>query len=167
MSNSGRKKIIVLGIGNPDRADDGVGVLIARRLSDHLPADVELVVDSGNIVALVEDWAGCDALLCVDAANPMGQPGRIYRFEAADAALAESASLTSSHGFGLTEAIALAHELHTLPETVVIYAVEGTCFDIGAPMTPQVAAAIDDVAERIIDEVGRLSQLEAGVSSRA
>jgi hydrogenase maturation protease len=167
MSNSGRKKITVLAIGNPDRADDGVGALIARRLSDHLPVDVELVVHSGDIVALVEDWAGCDALLCVDAANPMGQPGRIYRFEGIDAALAESASLTSSHGFGLTEAIALARELRSLPETVVIYAVEGACFEIGAPMTAEVAAAVDVVAERIIEEVGRLRQVNAGVSSRA
>ncbi|WP_298109379.1 hydrogenase maturation protease [Bradyrhizobium sp.] len=152
---------MVLGIGNPGRADDGVGALIAGRLADRLPADVTLVVRSGDIVTLVETWAEYGALICVDAANPMGQPGRVHRLEGPDDALAESSSLTSSHGFCLADAIALARELRTLPETLVIYAVEGACFDIGAPMTPQVAKAAADVAEQIIEEVDRLSCVEA------
>ncbi|MDE1934149.1 MAG: hydrogenase maturation protease [Bradyrhizobium sp.] len=164
MSNSGRRRIMVLGIGNPGRADDGVGALIGGRLAGQLPANVTLVVRSGDIVTLVDTWADYDALVCVDAANPMGQPGRVHRLEGADEALAESSSLTSSHGFGLAEAIALARELQTLPETVVIYAVEGACFDIGARMTPQVAKAAADVAERIIEEVDRLSWVEAGAT---
>lgn len=160
MSNPGRKRIIVLGIGNSDRADDGVGARVAARLAGRLPAEVTLVVRSGDILALVEDWASCDALVCVDAASPMGQPGRIYRFEAADGELPEGATLTSSHAFGLAEAIALARELQALPETVVIYTVEGACFDGGAPMTPQVVAAVNEVAGRIIEEVGRLNETE-------
>ncbi|MGE5159551.1 MAG: hydrogenase maturation protease [Gemmatimonas sp.] len=167
MSNPGQKRIMVLGIGNPDRADDDVGVRVAARLTGHLPAEVTLVARSGDILALVEDWAGFDALVCVDAANPMGQPGRIYRFETADGELPERTSLTSSHAFGLAEAIALARELQTLPKTVVIYAVEGACFDGGSPMTPQVAAAVNEIAERIIEEVGRLNKTEIEVPSHA
>jgi len=81
--------------------------------------------------------------------------------------LPQGASLPSSHAFGLAEAIALGRELQTLPKTVVIYAIEGACFDIGAPMTPEVASAVNEVAERIIEEVGRLSRIETGVLSRA
>jgi len=167
MSRRGRKGIIVLGIGNPDRADDGAGVRVAAQLAGQLPEDAKLLVRSGDILALVDDWAFGDALVCVDAANPMGQPGRVHRFEAADGRLPQGASLPSSHAFGLAEAIALGRELQTLPKTVVIYAIEGACFDIGAPMTPEVASAVNEVAERIIEEVGQLSRIETGVLSRA
>ncbi len=167
MRGPARKQIVVLGIGNPDRADDGVGAVVAARLAGRLPPGVTLVVRSGDILGLVEDWANCDALICADAAAPMATPGGIHRIDAASGELPRGAACTSSHAFGLAEAIALARELQTLPETVVVYAVEGTCFDGGAPMTPQVAAAVDEVAERIIEEVGRLNGIEIEVPFHA
>ena len=153
MSGSGRPRVMVVGIGNPDRADDSVGLEVASRLHDRLPPDVRLVARSGDIFGLVQDWADCDALVCVDAAAPMGQPGRIHRFDAANGNLPQGASLTSSHAFGLPEAIAIARELHLLPATVAVYAVEAGCFDLDAPMTPDVAATIGPVAELIIEQV--------------
>ncbi len=158
MSEAARTKIIVLGVGNPDRGDDAAGALVAARLAGRLPPETALIVRSGDILGVMEDWAGHDALVCVDAAVPMGTPGRIHRFDAASAELAQVRSLTSGHAFGLAETIALAREMRALPETVVVYAVEGVCFDGGAPMTPEVAAAIGEVAERIIEEVGRINQ---------
>ena len=167
MNDRAQKQIIILGIGNPDRADDGVGALVVARLSGRLPPDVMLVVRGGDILGLVEDWAGCDVLICVDAANPMDQPGSIHHFDATNGHLPQSGSFTSSHAFGLAEAIALAHELQALPKTVVVYAVEGACFDVGAPMTPQVTVAANEVAQRIIEEVGRLNKIEVEVPSHA
>ncbi len=167
MSGPTRKQIVVLGIGNPDRGDDGVGALVAARLAGRLPTGVALVVRCSDILGLVENWTNCDALICVDAAAPLGTPGRIHRIDATRGELPQAASCTSSHAFGLIEAIALASELQSLPETVVVYAVEGACFDGGAPMTPPVAAAVNEVAEWIIEEVGRLNGIEIEVPSTA
>jgi hydrogenase maturation protease len=154
------KKILVVAVGNPDRADDGVGALVGARLAGLLPPGVALVVRTSDILGLIEDWAGCHALVCVDAAAPRGTPGRVHRIDLATTELPPGESFGSSHAFGLTEAIAIARELHVLPETVVIYAVEGKSFDGGASMTPAVAAAADDVAKRIVNEVGRLARIE-------
>ncbi len=159
MSGSGQPRILVVGIGNADRADDGVGLSVASLLPGRLPPEATLVVRSGDILGLVQDWAGYDALVCVDAAAPMGQPGRVHCFDAADGKLPPGASPTSSHAFGLAAAIAIARELRLLPATVRVYAIEGACFDAGAPMTPKVAAAVDHVAERIIEEVAALRAL--------
>jgi hydrogenase maturation protease len=161
------KKIIVVAIGNPDRADDGVGALVGARLAGLLPADVALVVRAGDILGLIEDWAGCDAVVCVDAAAPMGAPGRVRRIDLATTELPPGESFGSSHAFGLAEAIALARELRVLPDRVVIYAVEGERFDGAASMTPAVAAAVYDVAERIVNEVDRLSRIATKALSHA
>ncbi len=148
-----RPKILVAAIGNPDRGDDGVGPLVAQKLSGKLPAGAKLVVRAGDMMSLIEDWAGVDALICVDAAAERGAPGRVTRIDLAEEALPPDLSFTSSHAFGLAEAIELARVLDLAPRQIIVYAIEGVCFDTGAPFTPAVLSAATEVADRITEEV--------------
>jgi hydrogenase maturation protease len=70
--------------------------------------------------------------------------------------LPKNISLTSSHAWGLAEAIELARTLELAPREIIVYAVEGGSFDDGAALTPAVAAAARVVADCIVAEVGRL-----------
>ena len=151
-----RPKILVAAVGNPDRGDDGVGPLVAQKLSGRLPAGAKLVVRSGDLMSLIEDWAGVDAVICVDAAAQRGAPGRVYRIDLAEEALPPELSFTSSHAFGLAEAIELARVLELAPKQIVVYAIEGACFDTGAPFTPAVLSAATEVADCIAGEVTRI-----------
>jgi len=155
------RRVQVLALGNADRGDDGLGPAVAARLRGRLPAGAELRVCGGDALGLIEGWAGLAALVCVDASAPAGEPGRIRRLEPAmDELVAEPASC---HGFGLAEALALARVLGLAPPRLVVYAVEGRSFRIGAPLSTEVAAAAEAVAGRILGEVGRLLRLaEAG-----
>lgn len=159
--------ILVVAIGNPDRGDDGVGALVATQLAGRLPPGVALVARSGDLLALVEDWRGCDAVVCIDAAAPIEAPGRIHRIDAGAGELPRGASPTSTHGFGLAEALALADMLRSRPPTVIVYAIEGAGFAGGAAMTPAVAVAAAEVADRVVAEVGRLRQPQAKAMSDA
>lgn len=165
--NASQPKVLVVAIGNPDRADDGVGALVATRLAGRLPSDVALVSRSGDILSLVEDWACFDAVICIDAAAPMGVAGRIHRIEAGAGELPCGVSFASSHAFGLAEAIALGGALRSLPGTVIVFAVEGVSFVDGSAMTPAVTAAASEVADRVVAEVGRLRRDEGKVISNA
>ncbi len=158
-ANVGRappRKVMVIGLGNPDRADDGVGPAIAESLAGRLPADVALRIRAGDMLSLIQDWAGFDALVCVDAAAPMGQPGRIHRIDLATGELPRDTSAMSSHAFGLAEAIGLARALDLAPSDIVVYAIEGGSFDGGAPLTPDVAAVIGEVGDLVVAETARL-----------
>ena len=146
-------RIMVIGIGNPDRGDDGIGPVVAAKLAGRLPPGVALAARSGDMLALIEDWADADALICIDAAAPAGMPGRIHRLDPTVAELPREPVVASSHAFGLAEAIALARALHRAPARIVVYAVEGCQFDGGTPLSPPVAAAADAVADRIVAEV--------------
>ena len=150
-------KILVAAIGNPDRGDDGAGPLVAAGLAGQLPPDVTLITRRGDLLGLIEDWAGFDVVICADAAAPIETPGRIHRIDAANDGLPVALSLSSGHAFGLAEAIALGRALQSLPETVIVYAIEGSGFDGGAPVTPAVAAAAGEAAARILAEIGRLT----------
>lgn len=156
MRRDARRKVLVIGLGNRDRGDDGVGVLVARSLDGRLPPDVAIAARSGDVLSMIADWTDFEAVICVDAAAPMTEPGRIHRVDPASGALPPQIGLTSSHAFGLSEAIGLARTLHMAPREIIIYAVEGACFDAGAPMTPAVVAAVSTAADCIVAEVGRL-----------
>jgi hydrogenase maturation protease len=152
------RKVIVIGLGNPDRGDDAVGAIVAQKLVGRLPADVALLARSNDVLSLIEDWAGFDALVCVDASAPMGSPGRIRRIDLTADELPRDMSFTSSHAFGLADAVSLARMLQLAPQDIIVYAVEGCCFDASAPVTAEVTTAANEAAHRIIAEVDRLRQ---------
>ena len=150
------RKVMVIGIGNRDRGDDGIGAIVAEKLMGRLPADVRILARSGDMLSLIDDWAGSDALVCVDATAPMGTPGQIHRIDLADGELPQVLSFPSSHAIGIGEAIGLARMLQLAPRDIVIYAIEGCCFDGGASMTPVVVAAASEAADQVVAEVDRL-----------
>ena len=114
------------------------------------------------MLALIDDWAGFDAVVCVDAAAPLGAPGRVHRLDLAKEKLPPELSFASSHALGLAEAVELARILGLAPETIVVYAIEGACFDGGAPLSPEVASAASEVADRVAAEVRRLLASDDG-----
>ena len=148
-----KAKILVAAIGNQDRGDDGAGPLVAAKLSGRLPAEARLVVRSGDMMSLIEDWAGFDTVIFVDAAAARGEPGRIHRIDLAEENLPPDLSLPSSHAFGVAETIELARVLEIAPKEIIVYAIEGASFEPGAPFTPAVLASAAEVAERIASEV--------------
>ncbi len=161
------RAVLVAAVGNPDRGDDGVGPLVAQKLSGRLPAEAKLVVRSGDMMSLIEDWAGFDAVIFVDAAASKGSPGRIHRIDLAEETLPPDLSFTSSHAFGVAEAIELALVLNLAPKQIIVYAIEGACFAAGAPFTPAVLSAATEVADCIAGEVCRILNAASGTSHRA
>jgi len=150
--------MLVLCLGNTDRGDDGFGPAVGCALEGRLPEGVVLCTRRGDMLSLIEDWKGFDALVCVDAAAPAGAPGRSCRIDLARQDLSRDLVPVSSHAFGLNEAVALARTLGLAPKSIVVYAVEGHCFESGAPMTRVVAAAVAPTARLVAAEVNRLRE---------
>ncbi|MCB2060050.1 MAG: hydrogenase maturation protease [Novosphingobium sp.] len=151
--------VLVLCLGNSDRGDDGIGPAVAAKLDGRLPDGTALSVRSGDMLALIEDWEGFSALVCVDAAAPMERPGTIHRMDLGEQELPRDMAFVSSHAFGLPEAVALARTLGLAPPNIVVYAVEGASFEAGAPMTQAAAQAIAPLAEQVAAEAARLQEL--------
>lgn len=156
---TGRPRVLVLCLGNPDRGDDAIGPKVAAVLDGHLPEGVALTVRSGDVLALIEDWKGFDALICVDAAAPMTSPGTIHRMDLDEQELPRDFGFVSSHAFGLPEAVALARTLGLAPPGIVVYAVEGASFETGASLTPQAERAVGLVADQVAAEAARLQEV--------
>ena len=151
-------EMLVIGIGNPDRGDDGIGLLVVRQLAKRLPPHATIVERTGDALALIDDWSGHDAVILVDAAAPGSAPGSIHRIDLLQDELPIDLSLSSTHAFGVADAVGLARTLGLLPRYVIVYAIEGETFEHGAPVSRKVAAALNEVVTRIADELCCLGQ---------
>lgn len=140
---------LVLGIGSRDRGDDAVGPVVADRLRGTLPPDVEVGECSGGATELLTRLEGIGAVYLVDACRSDRAGGTIQRLDARAVALPCMTFGVSTHGFSVAEAIELARSLGDLPPLCVVYAVEGVSFAVGVPLSPPVAAAAVEVAERL------------------
>jgi len=143
----------VIGVGNPDRGDDAAGLAVADRLASRRLAGVEVVESAGEAASLLAAWAGRERVVVVDATSGAGPPGSIHRFDAGRSPLPVSVRHASTHSFGLATAIELARALNQLPPRLVVYGIEGRAFEPGAPLSPEVHRAVDDLAARLLREV--------------
>jgi hydrogenase maturation protease len=154
MSLSLKPRFKVIGVGNEWRGDDAAGLLVARRLQAVQLPQVEIVETPGTVTAVLEAWKEAAGVIVVDAVVSGGAPGTIYRFDGhgGERPLELSRS-TSSHGWGVAEALALGQALRELPPRLIIYGIEGQTFGPGQEVSLEVAAAIPEAARRIETEI--------------
>jgi len=145
--------VVVIGVGNEFRRDDGAGPAVVTSLHGQAPAGVELVLTDGEPTRLIEAWTGAALAVVVDAirADPP-RPGRVHRF-VLDQPLGGPARTTSSHGFGLDDAVRLALALDRMPGRLVVHAIEAADLAQGRGLTPLVAAAVGDVARAVLTDI--------------
>ena len=146
-------RVVVLGIGNIERGDDGAGRAVARLLRHMLSAPVEIVEQDGEATSLLARLDGASTAYLIDACVSNAPPGTIHRIDANHAPLPQASSDLSTHGFGLAAAIELGRTLGQLPPRTIVYAIEAESFTAGAPLSEPVAAAIVIVADRIRSEI--------------
>jgi len=158
MTEAAARRVLVAGLGNPDRGDDGIGPLVIKKLAGLLPADVAVAPANADVLTLMLEWADFDAVICVDAAAPLTTAGRIHRFNLATDDLPRDRPPASSHAVSLADAIKLSRVLRQAPRDIIVFAVEGASFAAGSAMGPDVAGAAADVVGRVVAEVIRLRQ---------
>lgn len=145
-------KVVCIGVGNPLRRDDGVGQTVVERLRGRIPQWVTLLLEIGDGAELLNAWNGADYAILVDAMQS-GAPGTIYRLDAKKEKLAGRFSHSSTHAFGIVEAIELARAMGELPAELIIYGIEALDFSAGTGLSPEVAEAVPRVANLILQEV--------------
>jgi hydrogenase maturation protease len=106
---------------------------------------------------LLDLWCGAGTAILVDAVATGAPPGTIHRFEVGDEQLPVASAVVGTHALGLRETIELARVLRCLPTRVVLYGIEAGTFELGAPMSAPVIAALPLVAARVADEVAALA----------
>jgi hydrogenase maturation protease len=152
---------VVIGVGNPLRGDDGVGLAVAAALERRVPHGVAIVPCEQEPSRLLDVWDGAQGAIVVDAAASGGEPGTIRRFDASETPVPAGVFRSSTHAFGVGDAIELARALGRLPQHVLVYGVEGGRFAPGERLTAPVEAAVAEVTQAVLSDLERLTREEA------
>ena len=149
--------MLVIGLGNELRGDDGAGIEVARRLRGlAAEAGIDVRAQQGEPAGLIDGWSGRKAVLIVDTMRSGAEPGTICRFDASCEPLpAQLRGSSSTHALSLAEAIELARALEQLPPRAVVFAIEGQRFETGAALSDEVRAVIPKVAGMVLDAARR------------
>lgn len=145
--------VVVIGVGNPYRRDDGVGPAVIERLRRADLPGTTLAESDGDAGTLIELWERRRLAIVVDAVHTHhAHPGRIHRHVMA-CRPGTSARSASSHTMDMGDAVALARELDRLPDRMVMLGVEVADIGYGPGLTPAVATAVDQVIEQVVEAV--------------
>lgn len=146
-------RVIIIGIGNDFRRDDGVGVTVAEQIAERNLPDVRVLSGMSESTAILDAWSGAKCVVVVDAlAGADASPGRIRRWTAADL---QATKVVSSHALGLAQTCALGQALSQMPDELVVFTVDVVDTNHGLGLTPAVAAAVPDLVELILAELSR------------
>ncbi len=146
------RKLAVLGVGNPDKGDDGAGPYCAGLLKrlESAAADRLLVIDGRDVPESQTGPLrrfGPDLTLIIDAAAGGLAPGMISivaREKISDAGV-------STHHIPLTYLIRYLEE--SIGSRVLVVGVEPATLEPGAPMTPAVKKAAETVSEFLLEAI--------------
>ncbi len=148
------KEIVVLGLGNSYRKDDGVGVAAAAELNRLALPGVRVVTDIVEPMSLLEAWSGARLAVVIDgAAGTPPTPGRIRRCGLSDVATASDG--LSCHSIDIGSTHALGEVLGRIPDDLVLFAVEVADTGHGIGLTPAVALAVPEAVRMAVAEINR------------
>ena len=141
---------LVIGYGNPLRADDGLGWVVAQRLRAVLDGDdcgggVVVLAEHQLTPELAEPIARAQLVIFVDA-RAGDRPGRI------DARLVtpdRDHAPAFSHDVDPSALVQMARHLYGGCPSAIVISVDGADFGYGAQLSPIVEAAIPEVMRRI------------------
>lgn len=152
-------RVLVVGVGNLLRRDDGFGIVVAQRLEalDDLSPGVRVTETGIAGVGLVQELMdGYDVLVIVDAVSRGGAPGTLYLLEPGVPDIRgwtdeeRRAFLADLHQVDPSKALGLAAVLGVLPPTVRILGCEpAECDEAEIGLTPAVAQAADLAVVRL------------------
>jgi hydrogenase maturation protease len=151
MSGDTGNGVLVAGVGNIFRSDDGFGCEVARRLTARPLPDHVTVTDYGirGMHLAYELLDGYDALVIVDALPGRGEPGDVVLLQVGEDDLGTGDF--DAHGMEPTAVLASLGSLGgALPPTYVVGCEPADVGD-GMGLSPPVEAAVDRAVDLVID----------------
>ncbi len=141
----GERRVVLMGVGNPMRGDDAVGVAVIQRLQEYpIPSVMLLNTETvpESYIGKVESHRPTHVLL-IDAANFGGRPG--------DTRLIDSQHIgghaVSTHSLPLT--IFISYIEKSLGVEVLLLGVQPKTVVFSEELTPELAEASERIAETL------------------
>jgi len=160
--------IAIIGCGNPNRSDDGVGSEIVRALAARdvaRDARVRLLDAGTDGMGIMFMARGCHALIIVDACRSGSAPGAVFEVPGAELENSHQPALTL-HDFRWEHALFAGRKMFgdAFPQDVTVLLIEAAAIGLGVGLSPSVTEAAARVIARVESLVGSRLQPSGSVS---
>ncbi len=135
-------KVIVLGIGNTLRSDDGAGSLLANRIKGRVPFlvfDAE-VSPENYLEKIVQEKP--DTIVIIDGVDFGGKPGEIKFLETKDI---KTANLFATHNASIS--LTINYLQNNLKADIIILSIQPKCINFGDRLSPEITNALDELED--------------------
>lgn len=132
-------RVVVAGLGDVFRQDDGVGVHAVRRLGDQLYRGIRSIEVGTAVLNWQRPIEGAERLLVILAMESGRAPGTIYRCSASGLQEACRSSLSKA------AFLSAIPQMRKAPAEIVCLCVEPKQVDIGRQLSPEVNQCLDDL----------------------
>lgn len=148
MSNS-NKKLAVIGLGNPLRKDDGIGLVVFDRLKTSFKhPDIEYLdygTGSFDILFKINDYKN---ILILDAVNAGMEAGDHKIFPITNIESEIKSDLGSTHGFGLKELKKLCFSMG-MGTNIIVAGIEAADVSLGRGISKELQGKFDNAIDNI------------------
>ncbi|MFO7678407.1 MAG: hydrogenase maturation protease [Thermoplasmatota archaeon] len=120
-------KIGVIGIGNPLRGDDGIGIVLLERLQsicEKLPEYIEYIDGGTGGMNLLHVFPKFECIILIDAVNFGGVPGEFKVFSLDEICSKKLNFGSSTHESDFLNIISISKKLHEIPKYFFIFAIQ-------------------------------------------
>lgn len=150
-----RKPTVVLGLGNPLMADDGIGVDLVERLvqeADRYPA-VDFIDAGVGGMAVLHLIEGRRKAILIDSACMDEAPGTLRRFTPEEVRSTKVLAHQSLHETDLLRVLTLAEQLGQAPGQVVIFGIQPEVVEVRQGLSSVLLDRIDHYLTEIRSEL--------------
>ena len=143
-------KILILGIGNTLRSDDGVGCRLADELSRELQSeDVQIIATHQLMPETSEAVSRAERVLFIDATS-CGEPGTLELKQ-----IAPGCSSRRTHDLRPPELLQLAQDLYGHYPSAWQLTIAGESFNAGDRLSAKVAAALPSAKAHVANFINK------------
>ena len=145
------ERVLVAGVGNTLRGDDGFGPAVTELLTN-LPEGAEVIeTGTGGIALLQELMVGCSGLILIDAVERGAEPGTVFYIEPE---VENGVHVPDVHLANPARVLSMAKTMGVLPARVVIIGcqpldTEELCQGLSPPVQRALAIAVHKIEETV------------------
>ncbi len=159
MTIGNTKPTIVIGLGNPLMADEGVGIVLIEELvklatAGKLPSDDVEYHDGGTGgMYLLHSIAERQKAILIDCCLMGAKPGTIKRFTPDDVNSVKQMAHLSLHEVDILKVIKMAKQIGSCPDEIVIFGIEPVAITMQMHLNDTIQAKIPDYIAAIETEI--------------
>ena len=149
----------IIGLGNPLRRDDGIGIVLLEKLIEKksdLPEGIEYIDGGTGGMNLLHILALFDVALIIDAVNLNGKPGESKLFKSEDVCSKKSSINISTHESDVLKIINLSKELGEIPDELFIFGVQPKDTSQGDGLSSELQQSVESLTSNLQNEITKI-----------